>query len=66
MATTIEGGPITAMAERNVREATRPVCTHGDVWVVDTATQRVVRRPCRACEAEATALSAGAVGGRAE
>lgn len=39
-------------------DAERPrqvTCTHGDMWVVDTLSRRIVRRHCRVCEATAEA-----------
>ena len=36
--------------------AERDRCDHEASWAVDVATGRVVRQPCRECEAEALAI----------
>jgi len=49
------GGPNAAVSNRDA-DRTRPViCTHGDMWVVDTLSRRIVRRHCPVCEAMAEA-----------
>jgi len=49
------GGLNAAMSNLDTERPRQVTCTHGDVWVVDTLSRRVVRRQCRDCEAMAEA-----------
>jgi hypothetical protein len=44
------GSRSAATSSPDVEIPRQMTCPHGDVWVVDTLSRRVVRRRCPACE----------------
>ncbi len=45
------GGANAALGTFERERPGQVICTHGDTWVVDTLSRRIVRRRCRVCEA---------------